>query len=170
MKRLIMALALCALCLSATAQDAQTRLRQMLESGRISFKYHLSAPAAKLKWVKEGDAVIDGACYRIYGNELDIRCDGTTKWTVDEASLEVYIESSEGTVEFLANPAAYLDMMRDLKVDGSTVTGIFHEASQDADIYFRLDNIKTSPFSGSTDGFTVDTASLDKGWVVTDLR
>lgn len=170
MKKLITALCLAAICIGAAAQDSQAALKSLLEDNRVSFKYHLSAPAAKFKFVKEGDAVVDGKCYRIYGNELDIRCDGVSKWTIDEASLEVYIESSEGAAEFLANPAAYFELISELKYDGKTVSGIFHDQSQGADLYFRLDNIVSEPLTGSAEGFTLDTASLGPEWVITDLR
>ena len=140
----------------------------MLEGNRVSFSYALTTQE-KVPIKTDGTALIDGECYRITGNGLDIYCDGSTKWTVDTQAKEVYLEPSDGTQEFLANPSAWLGQVHNLTVGEKVVSGVFRDPAG-AEISFRFTSITSSPQSGTTTGFTFDTSSLGSGWVITDLR
>lgn len=168
MKKTVIILLLAAIAPALKAQDSTESLKQLLEGNRVSFSYALTAQD-KVQVRSDGTALIDGECYRISGNGLEIYCDGSTKWTVDTHAKEVYLESSDGTREFLANPSAWLGQVHNLTVGEKVVSGIFRDPAG-SEISFRFTSITSSPQSGTTSGFTFDTSSLGSGWVVTDLR
>ena len=87
---------------------------------------------------------MQGECYRAVGNGMEIYCDGATRWTVDPASKEVYIETAGGLEELLA----WKDSITELSVT----------------------EVKYLPLSDDLSAFRFDTESLDDAWVVTDLR
>ena len=168
MKRIVIILLLAALGPAIMAQSGTESLKQLLEGNRVSFSYALTA-TDKVQVKTNGTALIDGECYRISGNGLDIYCDGSTKWTIDNQAKEVYLEPSEGTREFLADPSALLEHVHNLTVGEKVVSGVFRDPAG-MEVTFRFTSIKSSAQSGSTSGFTFDTSSLSSDWVVTDLR
>ena len=129
------------------AAGAQTRqlseIAAHLQTDRISLRYACTVTQdtpVKLS----GVLLVQGECYRAVGNGLEIYCDGTTRWTVDPASKEVYIETAEGLDELLA----WRDSLSEL----------------------RLTDVEYLPLSDDLAPFRFDTAPLDSTWVVTDLR
>ena len=168
MKRLL-SLLLLAFAIPAAAQGGVESLRALVDSNRVSFKYTLSAKD-RPQIGTNGTVLLDGPCYHMSTKGADIWCDGTTRWTVDSEAKEVYIESSEGTREFLVNPTAYLDRVEGLKVTDKSVTGIYNDPSQGAAVSFKLTSIKSSPLTGGTAEFFFDTSALGSDWVITDLR
>ena len=168
MKKSIIIILLTALGPALMAQNSTESLKQLLDGNRVSFSYALTVQE-KVPVRTNGTALIDGECYRISGNGLDIYCDGSTKWTVDTQAKEVYLEPSDGTREFLADPSAWLEMVHNLTVGEKVVSGVFRDPAG-SEISFRFTSITSAPQSGTTTGFTFDTSSLGSGWVVTDLR
>ena len=129
------------------AAGAQTRelseVAAHLQTDRISLRYACTVTQdtpVKLS----GVLLVQGECYRAMGNGLEIYCDGTTRWTVDPASKEVYIETAEGLDELIA----WRDSLTELS----------------------LTDVEYFPLSDDLSAFRFDTASLDASWVVTDLR
>ena len=169
MKKMMIALLLAAVSLQLAAQGGASYLKELVAGNRVTFNYNLGVKG-KAPVVMSGKAVIDGDCYSVCGNGVEMYCDGTTKWTVDREAKEVYIESSEGTRDFLADPSAWIDNVKDLKVSGSTASGTYYNQAQDINLSFKFTSISPSPFSGSTVGFVFDTGSLGSDWVITDLR
>ena len=152
----------------AAAQSGAQALKALVDSNRVSFNYVINS-AGKTAVNAEGTALIDGDCYHITGNGLDIWCDGTTKWTVDSEAKEVYVEGADSR-EFLANPALFLDKVEGLKVSDKNVSGIYKDPSQSVQFSFKLSSIAKKPLSGSPQGFSFVTGALGSDWVVTDLR
>ena len=68
----------------------------------------------------------------------------STRWTVDPAEKEVYIERSTGVKEAFA----YSDSVKELKIS----------------------EVQYSSAKGEVKSFRFDTSKLDSSWVVTDLR
>ena len=91
-----------------------------------------------------GELLIQGDCYRAVGNGMEIYCNGTTRWTVDPESKEVYIETAGGIEELVP----WQDNLEDLS----------------------LTDVRYLPLSDDLSPFTFDTAALGSDWVVTDLR
>ncbi|MBR4809746.1 MAG: hypothetical protein IK031_05660 [Bacteroidales bacterium] len=168
MKRFFTLLML-AISLPAAAQNTPEAFKALIDSNRVSFKYTLSAKD-KAQIRTDGSVLVDGNCYHISVNGADIWCDGTTRWTVDSEAKEVYIEASDGTAEFFVNPQEHLDRISNLKMGEKTISGVYKEPSQGAEVVFKFTSIVKSPLSGSPAGFSFSTAGLGPEWVVTDLR
>jgi len=145
MKRILIGLAgLFLLTAPAFAQQAQVaEIAAHLETHRISLRYDCTFTQdtpVKL----QGTLLIQGTCYQAKGNGMEIYCDGKTRWTVDPASKEVYIETAEGLEELMSWGGDLTDL--------------------------KLDAVRYLPLSEDLSPFTFDTAGLDSQWVVTDLR
>ena len=160
---------LAAVCQMAGAQSTAAALRKKLEGKRATFEYTLTV-MEKVPVKHTGTVLLDGDFYLITDNGLEYRCDGKTRWTIDESAKEVYIEESPGTKAFLAAPTEYLDRIKNLMVGESSASGVYSDTEQGVKINFVLTSIKTSAPTGDSAGFTLDTSSLGKEWVVTDLR
>ncbi len=132
------------LTIAAGAQTRQlSEVAAHLQTDRISLRYACTVTQdtpVKLS----GVLLIQGECYRAMGNGLEIYCDGATRWTVDPASKEVYVETAEGLEELLS----WRDSLTEL----------------------TLSEVEYLPLSDDLSAFRFDTASLDSSWVVTDLR
>ena len=132
------------LSLTAAAQQPQlSEIAARLQTDRISLRYdctYTEDTPVKLS----GVLLIQGDCYRAVGNGMEIYCDGATRWSVDPASKEVYIEPANGLEELLE----YRNALTELKIT----------------------ELKYLPLSDDLSPFRFDTASLGPAWVVTDLR
>ena len=169
MKKLLICLFILVSCLPLAAQDSAAYVKNLLANNRVSFDFTLSSKG-KTPMQMNGKAVVDGECYRFKGNSIEVYCDGCTKWTVDEESKEVYIESSGGSSTFLDNPAKWIDNTKDLKVSKSKISGIWHDTTAQSNFAFVFSSIVSSPLSGSIEGFSFDESALGSEWIVTDLR
>ena len=144
MKKFILFLLPLLLSLTAAAQQPQlSEIAAHLQTDRISLRYDCTYPEdtpVKLS----GILLIQGDCYRAVGNGMEIYCDGATRWSVDPASKEVYIEPAEGLAELME----YRNSLSALKIS----------------------DLKYLPLSDDLSPFRFDTAALGSDWVVTDLR
>ncbi|MCR5352461.1 MAG: hypothetical protein K6E35_08250 [Bacteroidales bacterium] len=137
---------LAALLLACVAHAQQPTLEDVaahLQTDRIALRYACTFTQdtpVKLS----GILLIQGECYCAKGNGMEIYCDGATRWSVDPASKEVYIETAEGLSELLA----WRDSLTEL----------------------TLSQVVYAPLSDDLSVFRFDTAALDDSWVVTDLR
>ena len=144
MKKFIHFLLPLLLSLTAAAQQPQpSEIAAHLQTDRISLRYdctYTEDTPVKLS----GILLIQGDCDRAVGNGMEIYCDGATRWSVDPASKEVYIEPAEGLVELME----YRNALTELKIT----------------------ELKYLPLSDDLSPFRFDTAALGSDWVVTDLR
>lgn len=146
-KRITIALFAALLPLLASGQNDISALIGNLESHRVSLSYSCTVKL-DVPMKSQGKLIAQQNCYKLSSAGLDIYCDGTSRWTVDNSSKEVYIESSPGIKEFLGNSREYLDKLSDVKLSDVTI----------------------GPADTDTSIFTFDEKSLDSGWIVTDLR
>ena len=144
MKKQILLLMILLLPLTAAAQQyTLDTVAAHLGTDRISLQYTCTiAEPAPVKL--SGTLLIQGDCYQAKGNGMEIYCNGTTRWTVDPESKEVYIETAGGIEEL----ALWQDNMKELS----------------------LTDVRYLPLSDDLSPFSFDTAALDASWVVTDLR
>lgn len=144
MKKLIICLSALLLGFVASAQQAQVaEIAAHLETDRISLRYDCTL-TQETPVRLTGTLLVQGTCYQAKGNGMEIYCDGTTRWTVDPAAKEVYIEPAEGLEELMA----WRESLSDLK----------------------LSDLRYLPLSDDLGPFRFDTASLGSDWIVTDLR
>ena len=144
MKKRFFLLIVLLLPLTAAAQKLTLEtVAAHLRTDRISLQYAFTiAEPAPVQL--SGTLLAQGECYRAVGNGMEIYCDGTTRWTVDPESKEVYIETAESVEEL----ALWQDNMKELS----------------------LTDVRYLPLSDDLSPFFFDTAALDDSWVVTDLR
>ena len=87
MKRIVMIFT--ALLMAGAGLQAQEILTRF-STDRISCKYSYTIDIpVTLNY--EGDALVQGDCYHLKGNGIEIFCDGVSRWTVDAEAREVYI-------------------------------------------------------------------------------
>ncbi len=134
---------------------------QNLESITIDFTYSVDlSEDTKLN----GTAVLtyQGTSYKAVGNGVESYCDGTSVWTVDMTSKEVYIEAITPEIgEYMRDLASKLSGLK----DGASAEFIAPEGQT---VKVRINSMKKS------DGMDISsfrpTHKFDSSWVVTDLR
>ncbi len=145
---LILLLALCLPLCGRTQDFPEGQIReiaQKLSSGqRVSLHYSCTVDGYAAAVELSGTLLLQGNCYRTEGNGTEIYCDGSTRWTVDRAGKEVYVEKSGGISEVMQ----YRDSISRLVIS----------------------EVKYLPPSDNPDGFSFDVSALDSSWVITDLR
>ena len=81
---------------------------QKMNSSLVEFTYSFSTKG-NMTIKGDGKATVQGDCFFVDGNGMEIYCDGKSRWTVDGYSKEAIIEDvSETGQDFLTNPAAFL--------------------------------------------------------------
>lgn len=112
MKRIIIStLILCGLCIAAAAQGT-TSLEQLCakmsdKASVLNYSYILSMSGVKT--VGEGTVTTQDNAYVLRGNGMNIYCNGSTLWVMDEAGKEILIDSvAQGTDAYLSNPVLLL--------------------------------------------------------------
>ena len=144
MKKWLLPLLALLLPLSLAAQEQQlSDIASRLRSNRVTLHYDCVFTQDTPVHLT-GVLTIQAPCYRAVGNGMEIYNDGTTRWTVDPGSKEVYIEEAEGLEELIA----WEESLSDLKIT----------------------DVKYLPLQETPAEFRFDTAALDASWVVTDLR
>ena len=112
--------------------------------------------------------------YLLSGLGLEVRSDGTTRWSLDRAAEELLIETVEKE-DLFTNPALFINSykgyMDKIRVNGSSsnsldVTLILDEETS---ARFVLKNIVFEDRQGKSD-FTLNVKSLPDSYVITDLR
>ena len=168
MKRLIPTLLLLVLLApGAAAQDETTRLKEALENGLVSFSYSYLSDG-EIPVTGKGQVTVQGSRYYTEGNGMKIWCDSTLRWTLDVTAKEAYIETVASSPDILSNPVPYLNGLSGLKSENGTISGIYEAGGHK--IRFSITDIKISPKTEDLGVFSFDVATLDKSWVLTDLR
>ena len=104
MKRLT-SLLLVLTAFSAAGQNIVSDFAKSLYDGCASFGYTYSM-SGQVPLSGSGTIRLQGDAFVMQGDGLEVYCDGATRWTVDTAAEECYIESVEpGGLDYEANPA-----------------------------------------------------------------
>ena len=175
MRRLLASLMALSLTLGAFAQGSIPILDRV-PGHRVQFHYtySLSQGGKPMTQVTDGDVTVEDNAYLLSGLGLEMRSDGTTRWSVDREAEEVLIEKVEKE-DILTNPAlfisSYKGYMDKLKVNASSQNSLDVTLLLDDDTAARfvLRNIVFLDKQGKSD-FPLDEKSLPKSYVVTDLR
>lgn len=107
MKRLFVAGALAlATLVPLKAQNPAAALSSALSESGVLFDYAYVYNANGMKISGNGHITARNDAFRMTGNDLLLVCDGRTRWTVDEAAQECYIEAVDASdPDLMANPA-----------------------------------------------------------------
>ena len=141
---------------------------------QFHYTYSLSQGGKPMTQVTDGDVTVEDNAYLLSGLGLEMRSDGTTRWSVDREAEEVLIEKVEKE-DILTNPAlfisSYKGYMDRIKVNASSPNSLDVTLILDDDTAARfvLRNIVFLDKQGKSD-FPLDEKSLPKSYVVTDLR
>ena len=163
MKRIVMILT--AVLMAGAGLHAQEILTRF-STDRISCKYSYTIDVP-ITLNFEGDALVQGECYHLNGNGIEIFCDGVSRWTVDSEAREVYIENAEEVENIIEE---FLTYSKDIKASGNTLTGTMVDPEDEANIKFALKEITYLPKDDDLTPFTLDVESLDETYLITDLR
>ena len=175
MRRLLASLMALSLTLGAFAQGSIPILDRV-PGHRVQFHYtySLSQGGKPMTQVTDGDVTVEDNAYLLSGLGLEMRSDGTTRWSVDREAEEVLIEKVEKE-DILTNPAlfisSYKGYMDRIKVNASSPNSLDVTLILDDDTAARfvLRNIVFLDKQGKSD-FPLDEKSLPKSYVITDLR
>ena len=110
MKRffLLTVFAFCAFWATAQESGPLDAFAANLASGEVSFKYSFEVKG-DIPMKGNGTAALNGDSYHVFGNGMDLWCDGKTRWTIDRNAQEAYIEAVDPNVaDYLSNPASLL--------------------------------------------------------------
>ena len=157
------------LCCTSFAQSEVEKMLQTVSTKRVSLDYDFSS-IGNTTIKGSGSLIINGNCFKSNGNGLEISCDGSTRWTIDNFAKEVYIENASGTSDFLSNPEVFLNNVTSISISGKKISGIWKDPANGIESEFTLSNIKESELKEDCSEFTFDTTAIGSGWVVTDLR
>jgi hypothetical protein len=122
------------------------------------------------KVMGDGQVAVQGDSYHMQGNGMQIYCDGSTTWLIDEAAEEVIIESADSNdAGFLANPILLLMNLDEsgvsYKVDGDRIVLDMPDGTK---LDITVKSIKEIP-TKKPEAFRPPT-EFPKKWIVTDLR
>lgn len=151
-------------------------LLDKVDGHRVSFHYTylLSTDGKPMEAVTDGEVLVEDNAYRLQGLGLEVISDGVTRWSRDPEAEEVVIEKVEKE-DLFTNPAlfirSYRQYMDKLKVNSSGPDSLDVTLTLDEGTFARfvLTGIKFLEKQGRAD-FSLDTASLPKSYVITDLR
>ena len=175
MKRIVIGLAAFLLSLSAFAQGSIPILDRV-PGRRVQFHYtySLAKDGKPMTQVTDGDVTVEDNAFLLSGLGLEVRSDGTTRWSIDREAEEVLIETVEKE-DLFTNPALFINSykgyMDKIKVNASSqnsldVTLVLDEKTS---ARFVLKNIVFLDKQGKSD-FPLDVKSLPDTYVITDLR
>ena len=176
MKRIITALALCAVSLCAFAQGGHIALLDKAKGQRVTFhySYSVSRNGSEFTPVTDGKVCVEGNAYTLEGLGLSVVSDGTSRWTLDKEAGEVVIEKVQAD-DIYTNPArfiaTYTQYMDRITVNASDARSLDVTLTLDKDTRARfvLRDIVYGACKGKSD-FSLDGKPLPSGYVVTDLR
>ena len=141
---------------------------------QFHYTYSLSQGGKPMTQVTDGEVTVEDNAFLLSGLGLEVRSDGTTRWSIDREAEEVLIEKVEKE-DLFTNPAlfisSYKGYMDKLKVNASSQNSLDVTLLLDDDTAARfvLKNIVFLDKQGKSD-FPLDEKSLPKSYVVTDLR
>ena len=175
MKRIATGLMTLILSLSAFAQGSIPILDRV-PGHRVQFHYtySLSQGGKPMTQVTDGNVTVEDNAFLLTGLGLEVRSDGTTRWSIDREAEEVLIEKVDKE-DVLTNPAVFIASykanMDKIKVNSSSQNSLDVTLTLDEDTSARfvLKDIKFLDKKGKSD-FPLDEKSLPESYVITDLR
>lgn len=159
--------------MAATAVPQPSLLDGLLKNSSnecVYVEYEFTTAMSGVKTSGDGEIHIQGNSYHMKGNGVEIFCDGTSTWLIDEVAGEVVIESATSKdAGFLANPVMLLmDIEKNslsYKAQGNTIS---LQLANGVQLEIKIVDIKTED-AKKTEDFRPP-YKFDSEWIVTDLR
>lgn len=109
MKKILLLISFICLGIVSGAQDNDVyrTFVSKISDSRQKFEYSFSS-GFQTKLTGKGTAIVQGSCFRLDGDGLEIYCDGQSAVTMDRAAKEVIVESLEFEQGNYVNPAMLL--------------------------------------------------------------
>jgi len=116
---------------ASRASDPVNSLLSRMSTSQVKFDYTFSTKG-NMNIKGDGNAVVQGKCFFVEGNGMEIYCDGKSRWTVDNYSKEAIIEDVAMVGDdFLTNPAAFLTSLDKVFGEPEMSKGTFDGKSVD---------------------------------------
>jgi outer membrane lipoprotein-sorting protein len=98
-----------------TSREAVQRFLVKMTAGSVhlSFRFTVDNAQKNTRDAQTGSLLYDGARYHLRLGDLDLYCDGTSKWVYSEAVDEVTVFTAADDVEMTDNPLTYLIINED---------------------------------------------------------
>ena len=111
MRRIFTLIAAMLLVASAAAQNTQhaalERLRAAYSESCLTLKCTYSMYVSQTRVQGEAEVMLQGNAYTMRGNGIEVYCDGTKVWTLDQSLKEAYVEQVENAgVNALLDPSS----------------------------------------------------------------
>lgn len=160
--------------LMAVAQGQQPsifdNLRRSSSDDCITVEYEFSAAFTGLKTIGEGVIELQGNAYHMKGDGVEIYCDGSSTWLIDELASEVVIESADSKdAGMLANPIMLLMNLEEAKIPYKVDRdSILLDLPDGTKLSIKILSMSAAP-TKKPEAFRPPTDFSGK-WIVTDLR
>ena len=164
------------MCMGLGAQTPADNFKAALLYNRISFSYRISEGTFR----GEGKIVLQGNCFRMEANGLEVVSDGKSVWTLDRKSKEAVIENVVKTawdkvdahnIELVPVDDSSFKTLS-LKLSDGTHPKVVEAViylPDDTRIKVAVSNMQYLPKVGVRN-FAVMTDTLSQDFVITDLR
>ena len=111
MRRIFTLIAAMLLVASAAAQNTQhaalEMLRAAISESCLTLKCTYSMYVSQTRVQGEAEVLLQGNAYTMRGNGIEVYCDGTKVWTLDQSLKEAYVEQVENAgVNALLDPSS----------------------------------------------------------------
>ena len=138
------------------------------ESIKVDYEY--ATTISGFKTIGEGVIHIQGNSYHMFGNGMEIYCDGASTWVIDDVAKEVMIESAASAdAGFLANPVMLLmDIEQNSLSYKAEDNKIFIQLDPETMLEITIRNL-TSEIIKKPEAFRPP-VEFGSDWVVTDMR
>lgn len=134
------------LCAStATAGDAIDRFAERVAQSRVTFGYSYQVKG-EIPLTGKGSIELQGVCFKMDSNGVEIFSNGSTRWTIDREAAECYIENAS-TQERLTDPTSFIQSVGSAFIRSSERDSHFGNVRTKA-----YDLVPVSPSSGITGG------------------
>lgn len=101
-------------CTSVQAQDAVSSLAEKVAGAQVSLEYlYVVEKTGVVNLHGSGHLLMQGASYFVEGDGLKVWCDGSERWTVDEAAKEAVVENTAGN-DYLSVPMLMIARLPEL--------------------------------------------------------
>ena len=115
------------LTIQSFAQTPLESLRSAFSTSAVSLECDYETMLQNTKVTGHSELYVQGKMYIMRGYGLEVYCNGTSIWTIDESSHEMVIDScSDDQIDYMANPAlilADIDKLFEVKSHKSIASG-----------------------------------------------